>query len=680
MITKIGFENIRAFQNLTEFELKPLTILTGANNSGKSVLQKMLLLLSNGFQTVNNEIQLDKLSFKKELINKIGDFTSNVNYNNQNNQLVFSFQYEDEIFSLLNVELVFEGDDSRILAHLIKVTFSDIEGKLIELKKEKSFFASDDTNEIFWNWDYQLLNDYFNKLLDGLLEKRKESERDIALNNICCKLYEGSTLEELSALELEIYNSYKSLGIVANDPRAIEFFKKNILTASEKIGDTFIFKDYFNPHIFDDNTGQIWSPKNMEILKKFPPITEGSNFLIDTPLLKSIGNDYNTFLAENNPNFQDLKKELIANGITDSDRFEKEYRNFEIIALEHSFYHGYFTLEDDSITEFLNNRLYKKTTYSSLYQDHKENIIIMILNKFYNLEKGTILIDSTTLAKPFVKESVKGTDKVDVGSDAPDDFNVSVFKFTDYCQRPLITFMESLATFFQNITIISTNTQIKRQYLYSDFDTNDSVFLDFGLNYFNGIGSEIEFKKEFVNKWLQIYEIADELKVSKIKLENGQEEQYLGFYFSLIKNNQEFPLYDCGSGVHQIVLLLLNIVNCPNNKTFLLEEPETNMHPMFQSKIADLIVESKKIFDVNFIIETHSEYLIRKLQYLTAKKEIKPEDISLYYLNSEQYISAHEPKLKKIEITENGNLTENFGPGFFDETTKLQFGLMKINQ
>ena len=83
---------------------------------------------------------------------------------------------------------------------------------------------------------------------------------------------------------------------------------------------------------------------------------------------------------------------------------------------------------------------------------------------------------------------------------------------------------------------------------------------------------------------------------------------------------------------------------------------------------------------MQFIVETHSEYLIRKLQYLTAKKELQPDQSVIYYFNADKYVSREEPKVKKIEITPTGNLTDTFGPGFYDEATRLKFDLMHINK
>ena len=72
--------------------------------------------------------------------------------------------------------------------------------------------------------------------------------------------------------------------------------------------------------------------------------------------------------------------------------------------------------------------------------------------------------------------------------------------------------------------------------------------------------------------------------------------------------------------------------------------------------------------------------MIRKLQYLSAKMEVTQDDILIYYLNSDEHVNEKELKVKKIKIDEFGALTDNFGPGFFDEATSLKFELMKLNQ
>lgn len=111
-----------------------------------------------------------------------------------------------------------------------------------------------------------------------------------------------------------------------------------------------------------------------------------------------------------------------------------------------------------------------------------------------------------------------------------------------------------------------------------------------------------------------------------------------------------------------------------------IEEPEAHLHPALQSNLADLFVEAAKTFGIQFIIETHSEYLIRKLQYLTAKGEIKPEDTAIYYFYPPDNVPPGEPQVKRIDIDEDGYLSADFGTGFFDESDKLAMSLWNHNK
>ena len=60
MLNRIGIENFRVFKDNTEFELGPINILTGPNNSGKSSLIKLLSLLRHSF---TKDDSINKLNF-----------------------------------------------------------------------------------------------------------------------------------------------------------------------------------------------------------------------------------------------------------------------------------------------------------------------------------------------------------------------------------------------------------------------------------------------------------------------------------------------------------------------------------------------------------------------------------------------------------------------------------------
>lgn len=69
MIKKIGVENFRVFKDYTEFEIRPITILTGPNSSGKSSFTKLLLLLKNGIERLDFKIGEHNLGDSKNVIN-----------------------------------------------------------------------------------------------------------------------------------------------------------------------------------------------------------------------------------------------------------------------------------------------------------------------------------------------------------------------------------------------------------------------------------------------------------------------------------------------------------------------------------------------------------------------------------------------------------------------------------
>jgi predicted ATPase len=112
-------------------------------------------------------------------------------------------------------------------------------------------------------------------------------------------------------------------------------------------------------------------------------------------------------------------------------------------------------------------------------------------------------------------------------------------------------------------------------------------------------------------------------------------------------------------------------------------EPEISLHPAWQSKLAGILIEQAgssisgvELFDDNgdvivnrsIVIETHSEYIVRGLQY-EAMKAGRTEDVQIIYFDGKGGIIP-------IEINKDGTLTRPFGPGFYDESERLSLLLL----
>jgi hypothetical protein len=237
---------------------------------------------------------------------------------------------------------------------------------------------------------------------------------------------------------------------------------------------------------------------------------------------------------------------------------------------------------------------------------------------------------------------------------------------------------------FENIEYVEA-VRAKSRRIYTH-DSQTTLFDELLLDY-NSV--QLNFQAEsFLKKWIKEFEIADDVNFEKIA--GGIATQVI-----FTKNGDKYPLADLGYGVTQYLPLLLKIAlqittesssdrirtrlrEKPLKKTIILEEPETNLHPKLQSRLADMIFDALQNFEIKFIIETHSEYFIRRLQILTAEKKANSEEIALYYFYEPHKIPQGQKQVERINILPDGNLDNDFGSGFFDESTNMKFELLKL--
>jgi AAA15 family ATPase/GTPase len=211
---------------------------------------------------------------------------------------------------------------------------------------------------------------------------------------------------------------------------------------------------------------------------------------------------------------------------------------------------------------------------------------------------------------------------------------------------------------FKHLDAVRANT--KRLYTYQGQGTAfNELLIDYKKAYID------DKMKRFLNKWLQEFKLGKELSVTADEYGVG-----------MVVKVDDMLLADFGYGYTQFLPILMRIA-IMNGQILYIEEPETNLHPKLQSKLADLFVDAHKTFNIQFIIETHSEYFIRKLQYLTARKEIQTTDTVIHYFyDVHEERPAGTPQVKEINIQPDGRLNGEFGAGFYDETARLMMAIM----
>jgi AAA15 family ATPase/GTPase len=127
----------------------------------------------------------------------------------------------------------------------------------------------------------------------------------------------------------------------------------------------------------------------------------------------------------------------------------------------------------------------------------------------------------------------------------------------------------------------------------------------------------------------------------------------------------EVLITDVGFGVSQILPVLVLCYYVSEGSTIIFEQPEIHLHPSVQAGLADVFIDVIKTRNVQIILESHSEHLLRRLQRRIAEehKDMKPEDAALYFCSIDDTGTS---KLTELELDTYGNIN-NWPQGFFGD-------------
>ncbi len=164
------------------------------------------------------------------------------------------------------------------------------------------------------------------------------------------------------------------------------------------------------------------------------------------------------------------------------------------------------------------------------------------------------------------------------------------------------------------------------------------------------------------NEWLKRLDIGYELEVKPV----GTEARDL-FEVRLIdtrrKERVSVALPDVGFGISQLLPFVVQSL-VSEEQIISIEQPEVHVHPRLQADLGDLLAEAiKKPRRSQFIVETHSEHLILRLQRLVYKNRIKPEDVSVIYVSR----GPEGAEAQRLHLDEEGDFIDEWPNGFFLE-------------
>lgn len=132
-------------------------------------------------------------------------------------------------------------------------------------------------------------------------------------------------------------------------------------------------------------------------------------------------------------------------------------------------------------------------------------------------------------------------------------------------------------------------------------------------------------------------------------------------------NSSYSSIADVGYGISQVLPVVVACLSVPERSTILLEHPELHLHPSAQAALADLIVETSKSRKLQFIIESHSEHFLLRLQRRMAEaKMVTNDEVALYFCEIKP---TGEAKATPLETDKYGSI-KNWPKNFFGTETE----------
>jgi AAA ATPase domain/Protein of unknown function (DUF3696) len=173
-----------------------------------------------------------------------------------------------------------------------------------------------------------------------------------------------------------------------------------------------------------------------------------------------------------------------------------------------------------------------------------------------------------------------------------------------------------------------------------------------------------------LNEELTRFGLGYELKVSPLTVEDYGNTDVFALRLIDKYTRVNVSLADVGFGISQVLPIIVQSM-LSRKSTLLIEQPEIHIHPRLQAELGSLLAECiKSPFNNEFIIETHSEHLMLRLQKLIRKGELKPDDVSVIYVDR----GAEGSKCLHLRLDEEGDFIDEWPDGFFEEDFNEIFG------
>ena len=702
MNTKYKIKNFRVFDSEgAEIKLNPLTFITGCNSSGKSSIVKSLLLLCDYLSQLKEDKEngkevkptAHKLDFAKKPHNLLGKFSKVVNEKATDNVVTMAIQVHSlMLMQDVELELSFgiDENDNMSNGYIKSIVVRTMEGTVVYSSNEKEGCCGDFYSVIpqFFNFIrvQHVISTYQSLGIDReLTEDVTEEEYEKYVNSMKSFItdYKKENTRE-SLLEINAWNNahrrYGSflLKNTANKPEMIEkAFEKGMI--------------YYLPILDAKLSGE--KEESLNFLSSV--IADSQN---DKALVSVLSRVFNDFKESDFASFVEYYKSVEKAYLSDMNRY--------VFQLTGGVSPRLFRANDATIkaTEIMMSpyNVDPNNTWIIWGDDKAEVVEEPKMSKEEKIaEWDAMPITLDLLFEAMAMLSHKLIPENEIHYQSPDKI-----PFVQYSSRVEYLFFKYLEEAIEEIVVEATPDALS--YVSSSIINVKRLYpLESNDEFTELLKKYVETKRcldkmadyvpnTFMDKWIKAFGIGERISINV-------DDEGLGITLRLHKSEADekgMLLADNGYGITQIFAILLNIEvaimsrkslkyyedkniewNASIQKkysepTIAIEEPEIHLHPRYQSLLAEMFYDAYKTFGIHFIIETHSEYLIRKSQVIVAGLKYSSNQEAEETCPFRTYYMPNNSKPYSLGYRKDGKFAEEFGSGFYDEATNLAFDIL----
>lgn len=610
---KLRSIELKDFKSISraKVDFQPLTVIVGANSSGKSSLIQAILALS---QAVRYEEATNRFPLNGELI-RLGTFEEVKNFKSQESnspiQISTTIHSNDHIAEW-SLGLISDDD---IYSGTVRI-------KSLRLQFQKERFECDDDIDI--DEIPQLIHDLYLPDLEFVTNSSASNSAHLLVSEPNWWDIGGYISPFWGKAEL---HSCDSVVISGGIPQSV----------------------YTNRKVIDSYAYGWW----------------------DRALLECMDETSILFFSDKSEAYARTKQEAIDKGLLDKgvilsgepSRSAVQYAEAHIRKI-----HSLFTDKAYEVHTFLSgfSNSSPEDHYSSLIKDQErvEDIVSDEFNALSQQDKWNIALSMVQLGlaefrnqlaerfleEPWANETVLDNSERGV-SRLPGSWLVAkLFKESMKYLGPLRANPRPLHDYGFNKPDLGTNGEYTAAVLHTRANQEVLLHKVDGLNERTDLASALAY-------WMEKFNMADASQVE----DRGR----LGFdlRISPLSIDKFVDLTSVGVGVSQILPVILLCLLAEPGDLVILEQPELHLHPALQHKLADFLLECTRS-GRQILVETHSEHLINRLRRRVAEDNSDETESLIGLLFAEQY--EGQTTFSESKINAYGGLSRDWPDGFLD--------------